>query len=79
MTESNQIRINELARELEVKARAILDYLPEADEVEVHIDPNDLRDGLSALPEVGVPSSPSSPQVFRSVEGTGCRTSVLSR
>jgi len=30
MTESNQIRINELARELEVKAKAIIDYLPEA-------------------------------------------------
>ncbi|HXN24260.1 MAG TPA: translation initiation factor IF-2 [Candidatus Dormibacteraeota bacterium] len=30
MTDSNQIRINELARELEVKAKAILDYLPEA-------------------------------------------------
>ena len=30
MTDSNQIRINELARELEVKAKAIIDYLPEA-------------------------------------------------
>src|SRR6202521_2144843 len=30
MTELNQIRINELARELEVKAKAIIDYLPEA-------------------------------------------------
>src|ERR1017187_6155894 len=30
MPDANQIRINELARELEVKARAILDYLPEA-------------------------------------------------
>jgi translation initiation factor IF-2 len=30
MTEPNQIRINELARDLEVKAKAILDYLPEA-------------------------------------------------
>src|SRR5712691_1783361 len=30
MTEPNQIRINELARELEVKAQAIIDYLPEA-------------------------------------------------
>jgi translation initiation factor IF-2 len=30
MTDPNQIRINELARELEVKARMILDYLPEA-------------------------------------------------
>ena len=30
MTEANQIRINELARDLEVKAKAILDYLPEA-------------------------------------------------
>jgi translation initiation factor IF-2 len=29
MPDANQIRINELARELEVKARAILDYLPE--------------------------------------------------
>src|SRR5713226_7266851 len=30
MTEPNQIRINELAREREVKAKAIIDYLPEA-------------------------------------------------
>ena len=30
MTDRNQIRINELARELEVKAKAIIDYLPEA-------------------------------------------------
>src|ERR1700688_3984950 len=30
MTDSNQIRINELARELEVKAKAVIDYLPEA-------------------------------------------------
>src|ERR1700730_7270204 len=30
MTEQNQIRINELARELEVKAKVIIDYLPEA-------------------------------------------------
>jgi translation initiation factor IF-2 len=30
MTEPNQIRINELARELEVKAKAIIEYLPEA-------------------------------------------------
>jgi translation initiation factor IF-2 len=30
MSEQPQIRINELARELEVKAKAILDYLPEA-------------------------------------------------
>ncbi len=30
MTEPNQIRINELARDLEVKAKAIIDYLPEA-------------------------------------------------
>ena len=30
MTEQNQIRINELARELEVKAKLIIDYLPEA-------------------------------------------------
>jgi translation initiation factor IF-2 len=30
MTEPNQIRINELARELEVKAKAIIDFLPEA-------------------------------------------------
>src|ERR1700679_993910 len=30
MTYSNQIRINELARDLEVKAKAIIDYLPEA-------------------------------------------------
>src|ERR1700680_1282559 len=30
MTDANQIRINELARDLEVKAKAIIDYLPEA-------------------------------------------------
>ncbi len=30
MSEPNQIRINELARELEVKAKFIIDYLPEA-------------------------------------------------
>src|SRR5229473_1822844 len=30
MSETIQIRINELARELEVKAKAIIDYLPEA-------------------------------------------------
>src|SRR5580658_6730752 len=30
MTEPNQIRINELARELEVKAKTVIDYLPEA-------------------------------------------------
>ena len=30
MTEENQIRINELARELEVKAKLIIEYLPEA-------------------------------------------------
>ena len=30
MTDINQIRINELARDLEVKAKAIIDYLPEA-------------------------------------------------
>ena len=29
MTDANQIRINELARELEVKAKFIVDYLPE--------------------------------------------------
>src|SRR5271154_2724964 len=29
MSDPNQVRINELARELEVKARAVLDYLPE--------------------------------------------------
>src|SRR5579864_6473506 len=34
MTDSNQIRINELARELEVKAKAIIDYLPEAGVIE---------------------------------------------
>jgi len=28
MNDPNQIRINELARELEVKAKAIIDYLP---------------------------------------------------
>src|ERR1700692_4538333 len=30
MSDPNQIRINELARELEVKAKIIIDYLPEA-------------------------------------------------
>src|ERR1700692_3103262 len=30
MTDPNQIRINERARELEVKAKVIIDYLPEA-------------------------------------------------
>src|ERR1700686_1850490 len=30
MTDPNQIRINELARELEVKAKVLIDYLPEA-------------------------------------------------
>src|SRR5258708_17637303 len=30
MTDPNQIRINELARELEVKEKVIIDYLPEA-------------------------------------------------
>ena len=30
MTDETQIRINELARELEVKAKAVIDYLPEA-------------------------------------------------
>src|ERR1700692_3496914 len=34
MTDLNQIRINELARELEVKAKAIIDYLPEAGVIE---------------------------------------------
>src|SRR5580700_10902509 len=29
MADSNQIRINELARELEVKAKVLIDYLPE--------------------------------------------------
>src|SRR5450631_2449775 len=29
MTDESQIRINELARELEVKAKAVIDYLPE--------------------------------------------------
>ena len=28
MTDTNQVRINELARELEVKAKAIIDLLP---------------------------------------------------
>jgi len=28
MTDANQVRINELARELEVKAKAIIDLLP---------------------------------------------------
>src|SRR6202051_4045096 len=30
MTDPNQIRINELARDLEVKAKAVIDYLGEA-------------------------------------------------
>src|ERR1700691_3436514 len=30
MSELNQIRINELARELEIKAKVLIDYLPEA-------------------------------------------------
>src|SRR5580698_10614589 len=30
MIDENQIRINELARELEVKAKLVIDYLPEA-------------------------------------------------
>src|ERR1700722_2480647 len=30
MTDESQIRINELARELEVKAKAVIDYLAEA-------------------------------------------------
>src|ERR1700684_403247 len=34
MTDPNQIRINELARELEVKAKVIIDYLPEAGVIE---------------------------------------------
>src|SRR5580693_7394284 len=29
MADSNQIRINELARELEVKAKVLIDFLPE--------------------------------------------------
>jgi hypothetical protein len=29
MADANQIRINELARELEVKAKVLIDYLPE--------------------------------------------------
>src|SRR6266852_76887 len=29
MTEANQIRINELARELEIKAKMLIEYLPE--------------------------------------------------
>src|SRR5580704_15982117 len=34
MTDPNQIRINELARELEVKAKVVIDYLPEAGVIE---------------------------------------------
>jgi len=34
MSELNQIRINELARELEIKARTIIDYLPQAGVIE---------------------------------------------
>src|ERR1700722_17059038 len=29
MSDSNQIRINELARELEIKAKVLIEYLPE--------------------------------------------------
>jgi translation initiation factor IF-2 len=29
MSDPNQIRINELARELEIKAKVLIDYLPE--------------------------------------------------
>ena len=29
MSDANQIRINELARELEIKAKVLIDYLPE--------------------------------------------------
>src|SRR5580692_1701441 len=29
MADSNQVRINELARELEIKAKVLIDYLPE--------------------------------------------------
>src|SRR5271163_4896019 len=29
MSDSNQIRINELARQLEIKAKVLIDYLPE--------------------------------------------------
>ena len=29
MTEANQIRINELARELEIKAKVLIEFLPE--------------------------------------------------
>ena len=29
MADSNQIRINELARELEIKAKVLIDFLPE--------------------------------------------------
>ena len=43
MTDSNQIRINELARELEVKAKAIIDYLPEAGVTEKKRIPARLR------------------------------------
>ena len=30
MADSNQVRINELARELEIKAKVLIEYLPEA-------------------------------------------------
>ncbi|MGA9569594.1 MAG: translation initiation factor IF-2 N-terminal domain-containing protein, partial [Candidatus Acidiferrales bacterium] len=30
MADPNQVRINELARELEIKAKVLIDYLPEA-------------------------------------------------
>ena len=29
MSDANQVRINELARELEIKAKVLIDYLPE--------------------------------------------------
>src|ERR1700689_558167 len=30
MADSNQVRLNELAREMEIKAKVLIDYLPEA-------------------------------------------------
>ncbi len=58
MSEANQIRINELARELEVKAKAIIDYLPEAGVTEKKICPRPgsprrrlTRARLSSMPQ----------------------------
>src|ERR1700685_2090922 len=45
MADSNQVRINELARELEIKAKVLIDYLPEAGgtEKKTHASSIDLK------------------------------------